>query len=154
MKAARLEDGTLHIRDLPVPVPGDEEALVRISASGVCHSDLHIARGDWAGLPRSGSIGHEAIGVVEALGPGAERFAQVGDRVILGLGGAGGGYWCGACEYCLRGQPRHCTRDEAHHGHVRRVLLRVGARRSCRCPTASATRTRRSRAAGSPRTAR
>ena len=109
MKAARLEDGTLHIRDLPVPVPGDEEALVRISASGVCHSDLHIARGDWAGLPRSGSIGHEAIGIVEALGPGAERFAQVGDRVILGLGGAGGGYWCGACEYCLRGQPRHCT---------------------------------------------
>jgi alcohol dehydrogenase, propanol-preferring len=108
MKAARLEDGTLHIRDLPVPVPGDEEALIRISASGVCHSDLHIARGDWAGLPRSGSIGHEAIGIVEALGPGAERFARVGDRVILGLGGAGGGYWCGACEYCLRGQTRHC----------------------------------------------
>ena len=74
MKAARLEDGTLHIRDIPVPVPGDEEALVRISASGVCHSDLHLARGDWLGVPRSGSIGHEAIGVVEALGPGAERF--------------------------------------------------------------------------------
>jgi propanol-preferring alcohol dehydrogenase len=108
MKAARLEDGTLHIRELPIPEPGDEEALIRISASGVCHSDLHIARGDWAGLPRSGTIGHEAIGIVEALGPGAERFAQVGDRVILGLGGAGGGYWCGACEYCLRGQPRHC----------------------------------------------
>ena len=55
MKATRLEDGTLHIRDVPVPVPGDEEALVRISASGVCHSDLHLARGDWMGLPRSGS---------------------------------------------------------------------------------------------------
>jgi len=107
MKAARLEDGALHIRDVPVPVPGNDEALIRISASGVCHSDLHLARGDWQGVPRSGTIGHEAIGVVEALGPGAERFVHEGDRVILGLGGSGG-YWCGACEYCLRGLPRHC----------------------------------------------
>jgi alcohol dehydrogenase, propanol-preferring len=108
MKAARLEDGALHIRDVPVPAPGPDEALVRISASGVCHSDLHIARGDWTGVPRTGVIGHEAIGVVEALGPGAERFVSEGDRVILGLGGAGGAYWCGACEYCLRGLTRHC----------------------------------------------
>jgi alcohol dehydrogenase, propanol-preferring len=113
MQAARLEEGTLRVRDdLPLPVPGPEEALIRISTSGVCHSDLHIARGDWAGLPRSGNIGHEAIGVVEALGPGAERFSEVGDRVILGLGGAGGGYWCGACEYCLSGQPRHCSQGK------------------------------------------
>ena len=112
MQAARLEDGALQVRDLPLPVPGPEEALIRISASGVCHSDLHIVRGDWAGLPRSGNIGHEAIGVVEALGPGAERFSEVGDRVILGLGGAGGGYWCGACEYCLSGQPRHCSQGK------------------------------------------
>ncbi|MEZ4330966.1 MAG: zinc-binding dehydrogenase [Myxococcota bacterium] len=111
MKAARLEEGRLVIRDEPIPVPGTEEALVRISASGVCHSDLHLARGDWFG-PMSGGIGHEAIGVVTALGPGAERFAQVGDRVILGLGGTGGGYWCGACEYCLSGQPRHCAESK------------------------------------------
>jgi propanol-preferring alcohol dehydrogenase len=112
MKAARMEDGTLQIRDLPVPTPGHEEALVRIRASGVCHSDLHLARGDWAGVPRSGVLGHEAIGVVEALGPGAERFTQVGERVILGLGGTGGGYWCGACEYCLSGRPRHCAQTK------------------------------------------
>ena len=68
MKAARLEDGTLQIKDLPVPVPGDEEALIRISASGVCHSDLHIARGDWYGVTGQGVFGHEAIGVVEQLG--------------------------------------------------------------------------------------
>ena len=86
MKAARLEDGTLHIRDVPVPVPGDEEALIRITSSGVCHSDLHLARGDWQGVPRSGTIGHEAIGIVETLGPGAERFVHEGARVILGLG--------------------------------------------------------------------
>ena len=116
MKAARLENGTLHIRDVEVPVPGHEEALVRITAAGVCHSDLHIVRGDWQGVPRSGVVGHEAIGVVEALGPGAERFTTIGDRVILGLGGTGGGYWCGACEYCLKGQPRHCSESKGIMG--------------------------------------
>jgi propanol-preferring alcohol dehydrogenase len=109
MKAARLEEGQLLIRDLPTPEPGAEEARIRISAAGICHSDLHIARGDWVGVPRSGGLGHEAIGIVEALGPGADKYVQVGDRVILGLGGAGGGYWCGACEYCLKGETRHCA---------------------------------------------
>ncbi len=113
MKAARLEDGALHIRDVDVPAPAADEARIRISASGVCHSDLHLARGDWMGVPRSGSLGHEAIGVVEALGPGAERFVEVGQRVILGLGGMGGGYWCGACEYCLSGRPRHCPQAKS-----------------------------------------
>jgi propanol-preferring alcohol dehydrogenase len=116
MKAARIEDGQLHIRDVDVPVPGPDEALIHIKAAGVCHSDLHIARGDWAGVPSSGVIGHEAIGVVEALGPGAERFVSEGDRVILGLGGTGGGYWCGACEYCLGGSPRHCSQSKGIMG--------------------------------------
>jgi alcohol dehydrogenase, propanol-preferring len=116
IKAARLEDGTLHIRDVEMPVPGIDQALIHISASGVCHSDLHIVRGDWYGVPRTGVVGHEAIGVVHALGPGAERFAQVGDRVILGLGGTGGGYWCGACEYCLKGEPRHCSETKGIMG--------------------------------------
>jgi propanol-preferring alcohol dehydrogenase len=69
-------------------------------------------RGDWGGVPTTGTVGHEAIGIVEALGPGADRFVEVGDRVILGLGGSGGGYWCGACEYCLRGEPRHCAQTQ------------------------------------------
>jgi propanol-preferring alcohol dehydrogenase len=109
MKAARLVDGSLQIQDLPTPEPGPESALIRMTSAGVCHSDLHIVRGDWAGLPRSMPLGHEGIGVVEALGPGAERFVSVGDRVILGLGGSGGGYWCGACDYCLGGEPRLCA---------------------------------------------
>jgi len=111
MKAARLDQGKLSIQDLPMPTPGEGEALVRISAAGVCHSDLHMARGDWFG-PMTGGVGHEAIGIVTALGPGAERDVQVGDRVILGLGGTGGGYWCGACEYCLGGSPRHCAQSK------------------------------------------
>jgi propanol-preferring alcohol dehydrogenase len=111
MKVARVEDGALQIRDAPMPDPAPDEALIRISSSGVCHSDLHLARGDWAGI-RPAEIGHEAIGVVEALGPGAERFTHVGERVILGLGGSGGGYWCGACEYCLSGRPRLCAQTK------------------------------------------
>lgn len=111
MLAARIEDGELQVKDVAMPEVAVEDALVRVTASGVCHSDLHLARGDWAGI-RPPNLGHEAIGVVEALGPGGDRYAKVGDRVILGLGGSGGGYWCGACEYCLRGQPRHCAQTK------------------------------------------
>jgi propanol-preferring alcohol dehydrogenase len=116
MQAARMDDGTLLIGDVPTPEPGPDQALVRITAAGVCHSDLHLARGDWMGVPGTGLLGHEGIGIVEALGPGAERYVSVGDRVILGLGGAGGAYWCGACEYCLGGQPRHCNHTQALMG--------------------------------------
>jgi alcohol dehydrogenase, propanol-preferring len=115
MRAARIEDGTLRIQDVDVPVPVEDEALVRISAAGVCHSDLHLVRGDWYGV-QPPMVGHEGIGIVEALGPGAERFVAAGDRVILGLGGSGGGYWCGACEYCLGGQPRHCAQGKGVMG--------------------------------------
>lgn len=116
MKAARLESGALKIQELPTPEPGFEEARVRIHTAGVCHSDLHIVRGDWAGVPDTMPVGHEAIGTVEALGAGAERYIAVGDRVILGLGGTGGGYWCGACEYCLGGEPRHCAQTQGIMG--------------------------------------
>jgi propanol-preferring alcohol dehydrogenase len=108
MKAARVQNGDVSVQEVDAPEPGPDDAVVRITAAGVCHSDLHLARGDWYGM-RPESIGHEAIGIVESLGPGAERFTAVGDRVILGLGGTGGGYWCGGCEYCLNGQPRHCA---------------------------------------------
>jgi alcohol dehydrogenase, propanol-preferring len=116
MKAARLEDGELFIRDERTPEVEVDHALVRISAAGVCHSDLHMRKGDWVGMRGSVQLGHEGIGVVEALGPGAERFVSAGDRVILGLGGTGGGYWCGACEYCLSGHPRHCPQSKGVMG--------------------------------------
>ena len=127
MRAAILEDGTLAIREVPTPEPGADEALVHLRAAGVCHSDLHIMQGDWPWV-RAGQampLGHEGIGVVEALGPAAEQEAAVavGDRVILGLGGAGGGYWCGACEYCLSRRPRLCAQAKGIMGtyaeHIR-----------------------------------
>ena len=116
MKAAMLDDGHVIVRDIPTPTPGYEEALVRLTTAGVCHSDLHIARREWTGARTSGQLGHEGIGIVEALGPGAERFTSVGDRVIVGLGGSGGGYWCGACEYCLGGRPRLCAQSKGIMG--------------------------------------
>jgi propanol-preferring alcohol dehydrogenase len=116
MKAARVVEGELRIVDLPVPEPGPDQALVRITSAGVCHSDLHLARGDWGGVGQSGLLGHEAIGIVEELGAGADLFIAPGDRVILGLGGTGGGYWCGACEYCLGGSPRHCAQGKGIMG--------------------------------------
>lgn len=112
MRTARLEDGELRIVERSVSEPGYEEAVVRITSAGVCHSDVHLLKGDWTGVPRSGPFGHEGIGIVEALGPGAERHVKVGDRVILGLGGSGGGYWCGACEHCLGGKPRLCRQSK------------------------------------------
>lgn len=116
MRAARLVDGVVEIGDVPVPVPDRGEALVRISAAGVCHSDLHLARGDWAGVPATSPLGHEGIGVVEALGPDTAPIVDVGDRVILGLGGAGGAYWCGSCRECLAGHPRLCRQTRALMG--------------------------------------
>jgi alcohol dehydrogenase, propanol-preferring len=108
MKVARFNDGQVVISDETIRPPGPDEARLTMHTAGVCHSDLHLAKGHWEGMPSAGKLGHEGIGVVEALGPGAERFIDVGDRVIVGLGGSGGGYWCGACEFCLGGEPRLC----------------------------------------------
>lgn len=115
MQAARITDGQLSIADVDVPTPEPEHARVRITSAGVCHSDLHLARGEWHGVNVT-SCGHEAIGIVEELGDGAERFVSVGDRVILGLGGTGGGYWCGACIHCLGGEPRLCAEGKGIMG--------------------------------------
>lgn len=116
MQQAQISDGTLTIATgVDVPSPGPDHARVRITSAGVCHSDLHLARGDWEGVVVP-VCGHEAIGVVEELGEGAERFTSVGDRVILGLGGTGGGYWCGACQHCLGGEPRLCAQAKGIMG--------------------------------------
>ena len=80
MKAARVQNGEVSVQEVDPPVPAADHALVRITAAGVCHSDLHLARGDWYGL-RPEAVGHEAIGVVEDLGPGAERRLPLLPRV-------------------------------------------------------------------------
>jgi propanol-preferring alcohol dehydrogenase len=112
MRAAIVEKlGKITIKDIPKPSPKHEEALVKILTAGVCHSDLHLSNGDWPVVKPPIPLGHEAIGFVEELGPDAEKFVKKGDRVILGLGGTAGAYWCGACEYCFAGKPMLCPQQ-------------------------------------------
>jgi propanol-preferring alcohol dehydrogenase len=106
MKAAVVTKfgAPLEILDLPVPEPGPGQVLVRMEASGLCHTDIHAARGDWPVKPVPPfTPGHEGIGVVEAVGQGEVGHA-VGDRVsIAWLGSA-----CGRCRYCIGGWETLC----------------------------------------------
>jgi len=87
----------------PRPEPGRGQIRIKVRACGVCHSDQLVTEGIWPGLQLPRVPGHEVAGVVDALGPGAERF-QVGDRV--GLGWHGG--HDGTCDVCLTGRFIHC----------------------------------------------
>ena len=85
MKAAVVPKlgGKLEIIELSVPEPGPGQVLIRMLASGLCHTDIHAARGDWPVKPKPPFIpGHEGVGIVERTGPGA-TLHQVGDRVAM-----------------------------------------------------------------------
>jgi propanol-preferring alcohol dehydrogenase len=94
----------LTIEEMAIPTPGPGEVLVRIMASGVCHTDLHAAQGDWPIKPVLPFVpGHEGAGIVAALGPGVTGLRE-GDPVgIAWLHDA-----CGACEYCVTGWETLC----------------------------------------------
>jgi S-(hydroxymethyl)mycothiol dehydrogenase len=86
---------------LVVDEPGPGEVLVRVQASGVCHTDLHIRNGAIGTLPIL--LGHEGAGIVEAVGAGVES-PRVGDYVIMAWRAP-----CGACRFCRIGQPHLCA---------------------------------------------
>ena len=94
----------LTIEEVPIPTPGPGEVLVKIMASGVCHTDLHAADGDWPVKPTLPFIpGHEGAGIVVALGAGVSGLRE-GDPVgIAWLHDA-----CGACEHCITGWETLC----------------------------------------------
>ncbi len=97
MKALWLEGGALSVRERLVPAAGGE-ALVRVRLSGICGTDLELARGYY---PFTGIIGHEFVGdVVESPDP-----AWIGARVVGEINVS-----CGECEACLAGRPTHCER--------------------------------------------
>lgn len=110
MKAAVVTSFTepLEVHDRPVPEPGPGQVLVRIEASGLCHTDIHAAHGDWPVKPTPPFVpGHEGVGIVEALGPGVTQRA-VGDRVALPwLGHA-----CGHCDHCVAGWETLCEEQQ------------------------------------------
>jgi propanol-preferring alcohol dehydrogenase len=106
MKAAVVREfgKPLTIEEVTIPTPGPGEVLVRIMATGVCHTDLHAADGDWPVKPSPPFIpGHEGAGIVAAVGPGVTTLKE-GDAVgIAWLHDA-----CGACEYCITGWETLC----------------------------------------------
>ncbi|HET7736659.1 MAG TPA: zinc-dependent alcohol dehydrogenase [Nocardioidaceae bacterium] len=106
MKAAVVTalGAPLEIQDIPVPTPGPDQVLVKIEASGLCHTDIHAAHGDWPVKPKIPLIpGHEGVGHVVALGSEDLPLA-IGDRVALPwLGHA-----CGRCRYCVTGWETYC----------------------------------------------
>src|SRR5689334_13243091 len=106
MKAAvvRRFGEPLVIEDRPIPEPGPGQITVRMEASGLCHTDIHAANGDWPVKPAPPFVpGHEGIGTVEKLGTGAVLH-QPGERVsIAWLGSA-----CGHCPYCISGWETLC----------------------------------------------
>ncbi|MEU5685871.1 S-(hydroxymethyl)mycothiol dehydrogenase [Streptomyces venezuelae] len=98
---ARAKGEPVRIETIIVPDPGPGEAVVKIQACGVCHTDLHYREGgindDFPFL-----LGHEAAGVVESVGEGVSEVA-VGDFVILNWRAV-----CGQCRACRRGRPQYC----------------------------------------------
>jgi propanol-preferring alcohol dehydrogenase len=98
----------LEIREVPVPKIGPGQVLMRVRASGVCHTDLHAAEGDWPVKPTAPFIpGHEGVGEVAAIGPGVTHLKE-GDRI--------GAPWlhtaCGRCEHCVGGWETLCESQQ------------------------------------------
>src|SRR5215468_1191555 len=100
----------LSVEELELEPPRAGEVLVRMTASGVCHSCLHAADGSWKGVPVPLVLGDEGAGVVAEVGPAVEGL-QRGDHVILSWAPT-----CGRCRYCVIGRPNLCERRQPGRG--------------------------------------
>lgn len=102
-RPASVNQRPLELADLPTPIPNDDELLVRVSACGICRTDLHVVEGELPVRLSPVIPGHQIVGRVAAVGSSVESFA-VGDRVGLA--------WlnrtCGKCNYCLSGRENLC----------------------------------------------
>jgi Zn-dependent alcohol dehydrogenase len=94
------ELGRLELAELEIDAPGPGEVVVRLEATGVCHTDLHVLETGF-NHPLPVLLGHEGAGVVDAAGDGVEL--EVGERVVLGWRSP-----CGECRWCARGDQRRC----------------------------------------------
>lgn len=106
MKAAicYATDQPLVVEEVTLAPPQQDEVKVRLAATAICHSDVHYLRGEWE-LPRPFIAGHESAGTVVETGPGV-RLVQPGDRVVVSLLRS-----CGRCDFCLAGDPNHCSAE-------------------------------------------
>lgn len=112
-----LEDRPLQLRDVPVPEPGLGQVRVRVRACAVCRTDVHIAEGELPPVRPWVIPGHQIVGVVDALGEGADRVPGVAPGRRVGVP------WlmatCGHCAYCLEGRENLCehARCTGYHEH-------------------------------------
>jgi threonine dehydrogenase-like Zn-dependent dehydrogenase len=93
--------GDIRLETVPRPVPGPGEAVIRITLTTICGTDVHILKGEYPVAPGL-VVGHEPVGVIEALGPGVVGY-EVGERVLVGAITP-----CGQCHACLGGRPSQC----------------------------------------------
>jgi threonine dehydrogenase-like Zn-dependent dehydrogenase len=100
--AVFVEKGKIELREVPKPEPGPGQALMRVTLTTICGTDVHILKGEYPVKPGL-TVGHEPVGRIEALGAGVTGFA-VGDRVIVGAITP-----CGQCRACLSGDGAQCS---------------------------------------------
>lgn len=109
MKAAVVTafDKPLEILDRDIPQPGTGKVLIRLETSGLCHTDIHAAHGDWPVKPTPPFVpGHEGVGIIEELGDGVTN-RRLGERVAIPWLG----YACGECRFCIDGRETLCTKQ-------------------------------------------
>ena len=118
-----IDTGPVELVERPVPRPEAAEVRVRVSACGVCRTDLHLAEGDLVPKHAGVVLGHEVVGVVDERGPGAERF-RIGERIGIP--------WLrhtdGVCRFCRRGDENLCvapgfTGWDADGGYAERAVV-------------------------------
>ena len=113
---AMAKDAPVTIETIVIPDPGPGEAVVDIKTCGVCHTDLHYQQGG-IGDEYPYLLGHEATGVVSAIGEGVDHV-QVGDTVILNWRAV-----CGECRACRKGEPKYCFNT---HNATQKMTLEDG----------------------------
>src|SRR5215470_5651332 len=98
----------LVMEDRPIPEPGPGQVTVKMEASGLCHTDIHAAHGDWPVKPTPPFVpGHEGVGTVHAVGEGVTGVSTGEIVAVPWLG-----YACGTCKYCLTGWETLCLRQQ------------------------------------------
>jgi len=104
-KTSSIEEKPLKVMDLPRPIPGQNQILVKISTCGVCHTELDEIEGRVSPSRFPMILGHEIVGRIEGLGQGAKKFEE-GDRVGI----AWINWACGHCTFCLKGEENLCDK--------------------------------------------
>src|SRR6185312_12639519 len=101
--------GDIRLEDVPEPkIQERTDAIVRLTSSAICGTDLHLVRGTVSNMTPGTILGHEGVGVVEELGPDVRNF-EIGDRVVVPSTIA-----CGFCSYCRAGYYSQCDNANPH----------------------------------------